>query len=95
MWAANDSAWAIGALEALRQEGLCRFEVPVTGIDGTDAAAVRRSKDGEMAGTVAWDPMWTGGMGLSLCHARARPASMDIAAEGLKNIVSSTEPGSC
>ena len=53
----------IGALEALRQEGLAG-QVPVTGIDGIEAA-IAAVKNGEFAGTVAWDPLWTGGMGLS------------------------------
>lgn len=77
VWAANDSM-AVGALEALRQEGRAG-DVPVVGIDGTDAA-MSAIEAGEMAGTVAWDPMWTGGMGLSLCHAVAS-GKLDIAAE--------------
>ena len=77
VWAANDSM-GIGALEALRQEGKAG-SVPVVGIDGTEAA-LSAIEAGEMAGTVAWDPMWTGGMGLSLCHAAATGA-IDIAAE--------------
>ena len=77
VWAANDSM-AIGALEALRQEGRAG-EVPVVGIDGTDAA-LEAIEAGEMAGTVAWDPNWTGGMGLSLCHAAAT-GKIDIASE--------------
>lgn len=77
VWAANDSM-AIGALEALRQEGRAG-DVPVVGIDGTDAA-LAAIEAGEMAGTVAWDPMWTGGMGLSLCHAAAT-GKIDIAEE--------------
>jgi len=77
VWAANDSM-AIGALEALRQEGKAG-QVPVTGIDGTDAA-LSAIEAGEMAGTVAWDPNWTGGMGLSLCHAAAT-GKIDITAE--------------
>ena len=77
VWAANDSM-GIGALEALRQEGKAG-SVPVVGIDGTEAA-LSAVEAGEMAGTVAWDPMWTGGMGLSLCHAAATGA-IDIASE--------------
>lgn len=77
VWAANDSM-AIGALEALRQEGRAG-DVPVVGIDGTDAA-MSAIEAGEMAGTVAWDPNWTGGMGLSLCAAAAT-GKIDIAAE--------------
>ena len=77
VWAANDSM-GIGALEALRQEGMAGL-VPVVGIDGTNAA-LSAVEVGEMAGTVAWDPMWTGGMGLSLCHAVATGA-VDITSE--------------
>ncbi|HUG60755.1 MAG TPA: sugar ABC transporter substrate-binding protein [Methylomirabilota bacterium] len=77
VWAANDGM-AIGALEALRQEGLAG-SVPVTGIDGIEAA-YSAIGDGEMAGTVAWDPMWTGGIGLALGYAAAS-GEIDIAAE--------------
>ncbi len=78
VWAANDGM-GIGALEALRQEGLAG-EVLVTGIDGIDAA-VQAIKDGEFAGTVAWDPLWTGGMGLSIGYHSAT-GEIDIASEG-------------
>ena len=68
IWAANDGM-AIGALEALRIEGLAG-EIPVTGIDGTrDAVAAVRA--GEMAATVDWDPFWIGGIALSLSHQAA------------------------
>jgi ribose transport system substrate-binding protein len=77
VWAANDGM-AIGALEALRQEGLAGT-VPVTGIDGIDAAYAA-IKAGEMAGTVAWDPLWTGGIGLALGYAAAS-GEIDIAKE--------------
>jgi len=77
VWAANDSM-AIGALEALRQEGLAG-EVLVTGIDGIDAV-IEATKAGEMAGTVAWDPLWTGGMGLSIGYHTAI-GKIDIANE--------------
>jgi len=77
VWAANDSM-AVGALEALRQEGKAG-SVPVVGIDGTDTA-LAAVEAGEMAGTVAWDPTWTGGMGLSLCHAAAT-GKIDISKE--------------
>ena len=63
IFGANDGM-AIGALEALRQEGLAG-KIPVVGIDGIDAAVAAIEK-GEMAGTVAWDPNWTGGIGMSL-----------------------------
>ena len=77
VWAANDGM-AIGALEALRQEGRAG-DVPVTGIDGIDAA-VQAIEAGEMAGTVAWDPNWTGGMGLSIGYHSA-VGEIDIANE--------------
>jgi len=77
VWAANDGM-GIGALEALRQEGLAGT-VKVTGIDGIDAA-VAAVKSGEFAGTVAWDPLWTGGMGLAIGTAAAT-GKIDIAAE--------------
>ena len=77
IWAANDSM-GIGALEALRQEGLAG-EVLVTGIDGIDAV-IEATKAGEMAGTVAWDPLWTGGMGLSIGYHSAI-GEIDIANE--------------
>lgn len=77
IWAANDGM-GIGALEALRQEGLAG-EVLVTGIDGIDAV-IEATKAGEMAGTVAWDPMWTGGMGLSIGYHSA-VGEIDIANE--------------
>ena len=77
VFAANDGM-AIGALEALRQEGKAGA-VPVTGIDGIEAALFA-IEAGEMAGTVAWDPNWTGGIGLALGHAVAL-GKIDIAAE--------------
>jgi len=77
VWAANDGM-GIGALEALRQEGLAG-EVLVTGIDGIDAA-IEAIKAGEFAGTVAWDPLWTGGMGLSIGYGAAA-GKIDIANE--------------
>ncbi|MBF0276604.1 MAG: sugar ABC transporter substrate-binding protein [SAR324 cluster bacterium] len=65
IFGANDGM-AIGALEALREAGLAG-EVPVVGIDGI-GAAVKAIEAGELAGTVAWDPNWTGGMGLSIAY---------------------------
>jgi ribose transport system substrate-binding protein len=63
IWCANDGM-AIGALEALRAEGLAG-QVQVSGVDGTkDAVQAIRNK--EMAATVDWDPMWIGGIALSL-----------------------------
>jgi ribose transport system substrate-binding protein len=63
VWAANDNM-ALGALEALRAEGLAG-EVPVTGIDGIQLA-VEGVLAGEMAATVSHDPFWQGGMSLSI-----------------------------
>ncbi len=77
VFAANDGM-GIGALEALRQNGLAG-EVPVVGIDGIDAA-VAAIEAGEFAGTVAWDPLWTGGMGLAIPHAHVT-GQIDIAQE--------------
>lgn len=71
IWAANDGM-AIGALEALRAEGLAGT-VQVTGVDGTrDAVQAIRNK--EMAATVDWDPYWIGGMALSLGYHAATGA---------------------
>lgn len=68
IWAANDGM-AVGALEALRAEGLAG-KVLVTGIDGTkDAVQAIRNK--EMAATVDWDPIWIGGIALSLGYQAA------------------------
>ena len=77
VWAANDSM-AVGALEALRAEGLAG-SVPVTGIDGIKQA-VDSIKDGEMVGTVDWDPIWLGGMGVSIAY-NAHVGKIDIAKE--------------
>jgi ribose transport system substrate-binding protein len=77
VFAANDGM-GMGALEALRQNGLAGT-VPVVGIDGIDSA-VKAVEAGEFAGTVAWDPMWTGGMGLALAYAVAT-GKVDIAKE--------------
>jgi ribose transport system substrate-binding protein len=77
VWSANDDM-GTGALEALRQEGLAG-KVKVTGLDGI-AAAVEAVKKGEFAGTVAWDPLWTGGMGLAIGYAAAS-GKLDIASE--------------
>ncbi|UJQ95597.1 sugar ABC transporter substrate-binding protein [Mariluticola halotolerans] len=65
IWAANDGM-AIGALEALRAEGLAG-QILVTGIDGTKDA-ITAVKNGEMAATVDWDPSWIGGIALSLSY---------------------------
>ena len=63
IWAANDDM-ALAAVEALRSDGRAG-KVPVSGIDGIQLA-VEAILKGEMAGTVAWDPFWQGGMGLSI-----------------------------
>ena len=63
IWAANDNM-AIGALEALRAEGLAG-KVLVSGIDGIDLA-VEGVLAGEFAATVSHDPFWQGGMSLSI-----------------------------
>jgi len=77
IFGANDGM-AMGALEALRQEGLAG-KIPVVGIDGIDAAVAAIEK-GELAGTVAWDPLWTGGMGLSIGY-HAAIGTINIAKE--------------
>jgi ribose transport system substrate-binding protein len=63
IWAANDDM-ALAAVEALRADGRAG-KVPVTGIDGIQLA-VEAILKGDMVGTVAWDPFWQGGMGLSV-----------------------------
>lgn len=77
IWAANDGM-GVGALEALRAEGLAG-EVPITGIDGIQVA-VEGVMSGEFAATVAWDPFWQGGMGLSIGY-HAQTGEIDPAAE--------------
>jgi ribose transport system substrate-binding protein len=65
VWAANDDM-ALAAVEALRADGRAG-QVLATGIDGIQLA-VEAIQKGEMAGTVAWDPFWQGGMGLSIAY---------------------------
>ncbi len=77
VFAANDGM-GMGALEALRQNGLVG-KVPVVGLDGI-AEAIKATEAGEFAGTVAWDPLWTGGMGLAIPYAVAT-GKLDIAKE--------------
>ncbi len=77
IWAANDDM-GVGALEALRAEGLAG-KVPVTGIDGIKLA-VEAIIAGEFAGTVSWDPFWQGGMGLSIGY-HAKTGKFDPAKE--------------
>ncbi len=78
VWAANDGM-GLAAIEALRADGRAG-KVPVTGIDGIQLA-VEAVLKGEMAGTVAWDPFWQGGMGLSIGY-HAKTGSFDPAKEG-------------
>jgi ribose transport system substrate-binding protein len=78
IWAANDDM-ALAAVEALRADGRAG-KVPVTGIDGIQLA-VEAILKGDMAGTVAWDPYWQGGMGLAIGYA-AKTGKFDPAKEG-------------
>ena len=78
IWAANDDM-ALAAVEALRADGRAG-KVPVTGVDGIQLA-VESVLKGEMAGTVAWDPFWQGGMGLAIGYA-AKTGVFDPAKEG-------------
>ncbi|MFO1038600.1 MAG: sugar ABC transporter substrate-binding protein [Geminicoccaceae bacterium] len=77
IWAANDEM-AMGALEALRGEGKAG-QIPITGIDGTKPA-IDAVKAGDLVGTVDWDPLWVGGMGLSLAY-NTKTGKIDIAKE--------------
>ncbi|MCB2052674.1 MAG: sugar ABC transporter substrate-binding protein [Geminicoccaceae bacterium] len=77
IWAANDGM-GLAALEALRAEGMAG-QVPVSGIDGIQLA-VEAILAGEFAGTVAWDPFWQGGMGLSIGY-HARTGAFDPSKE--------------
>ena len=77
IWAANDDM-ALAAVEALRASGRAG-KVPVTGIDGIKLAVEAILKK-ELAGTVAWDPYWQGGMGLAIGY-HARIGTFDPAKE--------------
>ena len=77
VFAANDGM-GMGALEALRQDGLAG-KVPVVGLDGIEAA-VKAIEAGEFAGTVAWDPLVDGRHGPGDPHAVAT-GKIDIAKE--------------
>jgi ribose transport system substrate-binding protein len=77
IWAANDDM-ALAAVEALRADGRAG-KVPVTGIDGIKLA-VEAILKGEMVGTVAWDPYWQGGMGLSIGY-HAKTGAFDPSKE--------------
>ena len=64
------------------------FEVGGAAVDQGDAVQARCGGDaveailkGEMAGTVAWDPYWQGGMGLAIGFA-AKTGKFDPAKEG-------------
>ena len=85
IWAANDDM-ALAAVEALRADGRAG-KVPVTGIDGIQLA-VEAILKGEMAGTVAWDPFWQGGMGLSIgYHAKTGKFDPSKEAEGAPRVL--------
>ena len=56
----------LGVVEALRAAKKNKT-IPVAGIDGT-SEAIQAVVDGEFAATVMNDPMWQGGMGLSLAY---------------------------
>ena len=75
VWAANDDM-ALGALEALRAEGLAG-QIPVTGMDGTQPG-LAAIKVGELIASVDWDPYWLGGIGLSM-GLQAREKKLDVA----------------
>lgn len=77
VWAANDSM-GLGCLEALRAQGKAG-KVPIVGVDGT-SQAVTAVVDGEFVATLAHDPFWQGGMGLSLGY-HAWNGSIDLAKE--------------
>jgi len=76
VWAANDDM-ALGALEALRAEGLAG-QIPVTGMDGTQPG-LAAIKVGELVASVDWDPYWLGGIGLSM-GLQAKEKKLDVAA---------------
>jgi ribose transport system substrate-binding protein len=63
VWCANDGM-GLGALEALRAKEKAGT-VPVSGVDGT-AEACTAVLNGEFAATMANNPFWQGGMGLSI-----------------------------
>jgi ribose transport system substrate-binding protein len=75
VWAANDDM-ALGAIEALRAEGLAG-QIPVTGMDGTQPGLVA-IKTGELIASVDWDPYWLGGIGLSM-GLQAKDKKVDLA----------------
>lgn len=77
IWAANDDM-GIGALEALRAEGLAG-DVPIVGVDGIKSA-VDAVRSGEFACTVTSDPFWQGGMGLAIGY-NAKVGNFDPSTE--------------
>ncbi|AUT61660.1 sugar ABC transporter substrate-binding protein [Paraburkholderia terrae] len=76
VWAANDDM-ALGAIEALRAEGLAG-QMPVTGMDGTPPG-LSAIKAGELVASVDWDPYWLGGIGLAM-GLQAKEKKIDVAA---------------
>ena len=77
VWCANDGM-GLGALEALRAKEKAGT-VPVSGVDGT-AEACTAVLDGEFAATMANNPFWQGGMGLSIGY-HAWNGSIDLSTE--------------
>ena len=77
VWCANDGM-GLGALEALRAKEKAGT-VPVSGVDGT-AEACTAVLNGEFAATMANNPFWQGGMGLSIGY-HAWNGSIDLATE--------------
>lgn len=75
VWAANDNM-ALGALEALRSEGLAG-DVLVTGVDGVDEI-FDAIKDGYAAATVYNDSKYQAGIGLAIALAAQR-GELDVA----------------
>ncbi|WP_319532918.1 sugar ABC transporter substrate-binding protein [uncultured Cohaesibacter sp.] len=78
IWCANDDM-AIGALEALRVNGL-GGKIAISGIDGIETS-VQGVVDGELAATVSWDPFWQGSYGLAV-PLLARTGQLDVAGLG-------------
>ncbi len=76
VWAANDNM-ALGALEALRSEGLAG-KVLVTGIDGV-SEIFEAIQNGEAAATVYNDSKYQAGIALAIAKA-AKDGDLDVAA---------------
>jgi ribose transport system substrate-binding protein len=77
VWCANDGM-GLGALEALRAKNKAG-KVLVSGVDGTAEACTAVIK-GEFAATMANNPFWQGGMGLSIGY-HAWNGKLDLAKE--------------